>query len=173
MAGPTDCEFGSIARAFGTAKIERDVAAAGDYRPDGGGCFAPAGSGFGKRRFGNDRQFRLNQSSWIPDCRRSVGSRGIDFSSPEVPRKQAHPGSVRLTLPRALVETFYSHIRAAEPLDSLPAVHCAKSVSFGSTLIVAIGKEQTPDLSCGDGGNAGMHDLIRDASRIVELARAK
>ena len=75
-------------------------------------------------------------------------------------------------LPHALVEAFYSDIEAAKPLDLLPAVHCAKSVSFGTTLTVVFGK-QTPDLSCGNGGNAAMRDLIRDARRIVALIQAK
>jgi hypothetical protein len=77
----------------------------------------------------------------------------------------------RRTLPHALVEAFYADLDAAKPLDSLPAVHCAKSASFGSTLTVVFGKEQTPDLSCGDRGNALMRDLIRDTSRIVELIK--
>jgi hypothetical protein len=87
--------------------------------------------------------------------------------------QEAQPETTRRTLPRALVETFYSDLQAAKPLDSLPVVHCAKSVSFGSALTVAFGKERTPDLSCGDGGSATMHDLIRDASQIVALIQVK
>jgi len=75
-------------------------------------------------------------------------------------------------LPLAVVERFHADLDAAEPLASLPAVHCAKSASFGSTLIVAFGGEQTPDLRCGDGGNAAMRNLIRDANEIVALIRA-
>ena len=66
-------------------------------------------------------------------------------------RKGAPSGPTRRTLPQSLVEKFYSDLNAAKPLSALPAVHCAKSVSFGSTLAVAFGGEQTPDLSCGDG----------------------
>jgi hypothetical protein len=87
--------------------------------------------------------------------------------------RQTQPEPVRLMLPRALVETFYSHLEAAIPLGLLPAVHCAKSASFGTTLSVAFGKEQTPDLSCADGGNAVMRDLIRDTRQIVALLQAK
>jgi hypothetical protein len=87
--------------------------------------------------------------------------------------RQAQAAPIRRMLPHSLVETFYSDLKAAKPLDSLPAVHCAKSVSLGSTLTVAFGKEQSPDLSCGDGGNAVMRDLIRDTSQVVALIQAK
>lgn len=81
----------------------------------------------------------------------------------------AQPEPLRVTLPDALVKAFYGDLTAARPLDSLPAVHCAKSASFGSALTITFGKEQTPDLSCGDDGNAAMRDLIRDANQIVAL----
>ncbi|MGA2716547.1 MAG: hypothetical protein ABSG41_25920 [Bryobacteraceae bacterium] len=86
--------------------------------------------------------------------------------------RQAQPTLIRRMLPNSLVEAFYSDLKTAKPLDSLPAVHCAKSASFGSTFTVAFGKEQTPDLSCGDGGNTVMRDLIRDASQIITLLQA-
>jgi hypothetical protein len=38
--------------------------------------------------------------------------------------------------------------------------------------MVAFGGEQTPDLRCGDGGNAAMRNLIRDTNEIVALIRA-
>jgi len=87
-----------------------------------------------------------------------------------LPQEQSKP--IRKMLPLAVVERFHADLDAAEPLASLPAVHCAKSASFGSTLIVAFGGEQTPDLRCGDGGNAAMRNLIRDANEIVALIRA-
>jgi hypothetical protein len=86
--------------------------------------------------------------------------------------KEAPPASIRRVLPHALVEAFYSDLKAAKPLASLPAVHCAKSVSFGSSMSVAFGQDQTPDLSCGDGGNPVMRDLIRDTRQIIALVRA-
>ncbi|MGD0417889.1 MAG: hypothetical protein ABSA80_21220 [Terriglobales bacterium] len=98
-------------------------------------------------------------------------SGAAEFTS--VPRRSsappARPASIRQTLPHMLVETFYADLRAAKRLDSLPAVHCAKSASFGSILTVAFGQDKTPDLSCGDGGNAVMRDLIRDTRQIVSL----
>jgi len=96
----------------------------------------------------------------------------LTSAPPRFGAQQPHPGPIRRMLPRVLVESFYSHIKAAEPLDSLPAVHCAKSASFGSTLTVTVGKEETPDLSCGDRGNAVIGDLIRDTTQIVALVQA-
>jgi hypothetical protein len=84
-------------------------------------------------------------------------------------RQSGRPASIRQTLPKELVKAFYADLGAAKRLDSLPAVPCAKSASFGSVLTVALGQDQTPDLSCGDGGNAVMRDLIRDTTQIVSL----
>src|SRR5580704_4583829 len=75
----------------------------------------------------------------------------------------------RKMLPDTLVERFQTDLRAAKPLDSLPAVHCMKSASFGSRLTIASGGEETPDLRCGDGGNAAMRNLVRDTNEIVAL----
>ena len=109
-------------------------------------------------------------STNLPGFRIVVDRSGVaEFTS--APRRSgaqsAQPASTRQTLPHALVEAFYADLRAAKRLDSLPAVHCAKSASFGSVLTVALGQDQTPDLGCGDGGNAVMRDLIRETRQIV------
>lgn len=80
------------------------------------------------------------------------------------------PVPIRKTLPGALVETFYANLKTAGRLDSLPAVHCAKSASFGSTLTVEFGNEKSPDLSCGDGSNPALRGLIEVVRQIVTLA---
>jgi hypothetical protein len=92
------------------------------------------------------------------------------FGPPEM-RQQPEP--VKRTIPRATVDRFFADLATAKPLASLTPVHCMKSVSFGSTLTVACGSDQTPDLSCGDGGNPAMRDLIRDANEIVASFQAK
>jgi hypothetical protein len=86
---------------------------------------------------------------------------------------EAPPEPVQRTLPKDLVESFYADLKAAGPLGSLPAAHCARSASFGSRLTVEFGNEQSPDLSCGDGGNAAMHDLIGVVRQIVALANVQ
>jgi hypothetical protein len=89
----------------------------------------------------------------------------------KAPQEQAQP--IQRVVSHALIERFYSHLDGAKPLASLPAVHCMKSASFGSSMTVAFGGEQTPDLTCGDGGRAAMGDLIRDVNEIVALFRDK
>jgi len=80
---------------------------------------------------------------------------------------------VRHVLSQSTVKRFYDDLDAAKPVSSLPAVHCMKSVSFGSTRRIVVGAEQSPDLTCGDGGNEALRALIRDVNEIVELMRGK
>lgn len=86
------------------------------------------------------------------------------FSSSDEPAKP-----LLQTLSSATIQRFYGDLKAAKSLAALPQVHCMKSASFGSTLTIAFGNEQTPDLNCGDGGNAAMRDLIRDVHEIIAL----
>jgi hypothetical protein len=108
-----------------------------------------------------------------PGFRIVVDQSGVaEFTA--TPRRSVAPQETKpfqRMLPHASVERFYADLNAAKPFASLPAVHCMKSVSFGSTLVVAFGGGQTPDLSCGDGGNTAMRNLIRDANEIVALFR--
>ena len=67
------------------------------------------------------------------------------------------------------VQRFYADLKAAAPLAALPKVHCMKSASFGSSLSVELGPDKTPDLSCGDGDNPAIRNLIRDVQEIVSL----
>ena len=48
----------------------------------------------------------------------------------------------------ALVQRFYSDLKAAMPFSALPHRGCMKSVSSGTTLRIEFDSEQTPDLSC-------------------------
>jgi hypothetical protein len=74
-------------------------------------------------------------------------------------------------LPAALVRRFYDDLQAARPLAALPAVQCLKSASFGTSMTIHVGEDQTPDLNCGDSGNRRMEDLIRDVREILSLIR--
>lgn len=89
------------------------------------------------------------------------------------PIQQGQTEPIRMTVPHALTDRFFADLKAANPLASLPESHCMKSVSFGSTVIVEFGGDQTPDLSCGDGGNALVGNLIRDVNDIVALFQSK
>lgn len=77
------------------------------------------------------------------------------------------------TVPQSLVDALYADLKAASPLSSLPAKHCMKSASFGTRLTVEYGGETSPDLSCGDGGDAKLQALIRDVNAIVKVIRAE
>ena len=81
------------------------------------------------------------------------------------------PASQQRRIPEALVRRLYANLEAAMPLSSLPAQHCMKSASFGSTLIIEWSDSRTPDLNCGDGGDPKMRALIRSAKEIEALFR--
>jgi hypothetical protein len=83
--------------------------------------------------------------------------------------RQARPDPVHRTIPKTLVDSFYSSLKSAGPLASLPAEHCMKSASFGSKMTVSFGGEETPDLNCGDGGSATLADLIKTVGKITAL----
>ena len=83
------------------------------------------------------------------------------------PREQAGPR--RQTLPADVAGRFRADLAAAQPFEALPKVHCMKSASFGSRLTVTLGGNETPDLSCGDGGSEAMRNLIRDVREITAM----
>jgi hypothetical protein len=70
---------------------------------------------------------------------------------------------------KKLAQRFYKDLDQAKPLSGLKGPMCMKSASFGSTLKVEIGTDQTPDLSCGDGGDAKLKALVDDTTRIVKV----
>lgn len=79
------------------------------------------------------------------------------------------PQIIRKAIPKSLAERLYADVHAAGPLSALPARHCVKSVSFGTRLTIESGGEESPDLSCGDGGNPKLEALIRDADEIIKI----
>lgn len=87
------------------------------------------------------------------------------------PQTEARGANKRRQLSRELVDRFYSDLNAAQPFSSLPDQHCMKSASFGTTTSIEFAGEKTPDLNCGDGGDAKLQAIIRDASEIIKLFR--
>jgi hypothetical protein len=69
-------------------------------------------------------------------------------------------------LPADLAKRFYADLEAARPLGSLAKPHCMKSASFGTVTKVQYQGEETPDLSCGDGGDAKLGALVKDVGEI-------
>jgi hypothetical protein len=76
-------------------------------------------------------------------------------------------------IPSSLVKRFFADLGAQKPLSALPAQGCMKSASFGTTLVVEYQGARSPDLSCGDRGNAGFKALIQSAGEIVKLFDAQ
>jgi hypothetical protein len=87
--------------------------------------------------------------------------------------KEEPPAPVHQHISDALAKRLFSDLEAAQPFASLPQPHCAKSASFGTRLTIEFGDSETPDLSCGDGGNTKLRALVEDAGEIAALFKAK
>ncbi|HLH38609.1 MAG TPA: hypothetical protein VKX39_05630 [Bryobacteraceae bacterium] len=86
-------------------------------------------------------------------------------------QRRGAPQKLEKKIPAALAKRLYKDVKAARPLPALPAPYCVKSASFGTRTYIDFGSEESPDLSCGDAGDARLRDLIRDVDEIVALFR--
>jgi hypothetical protein len=77
---------------------------------------------------------------------------------------------LRKRVPAALVERFFADLKAAAPLDKLPAAHCMKSASFGSTTSIGYGGKISPDLSC-PSSSPPARALAVDAAALARAPR--
>jgi len=102
---------------------------------------------------------RSGKAVYSPSPRRSA--EGLSVQAKHRSRKITHD----------LARRFYSDLDAAAPLADLPKPACMKSASFGTTLTVELAAQKSPDLSCGDGGNAKLKALIQDTDEIVKIFR--
>jgi hypothetical protein len=80
---------------------------------------------------------------------------------------------MQMHLQPELQKRFMQDMEAAGPLDQLPARHCAKSVSFGSSMFVTSNGVRSPDISCGGQTDPKVIALQKDAQEIIALARTK
>ena len=92
----------------------------------------------------------------------------------QMPRRYGRPSDEQPTsktrdVASELVKRFYADLDAARPFSELPRQGCMKSASFGTTLTIEFAGERSPDLSCGDRGNAKVKALIEDVSEICKL----
>lgn len=83
----------------------------------------------------------------------------------------AAPKATIKKIAKSLAARLYKDVAAARPLTSLPAPHCMKSASFGTRLTIRLGDDESPDLSCGDGGDPKLAELIRDTDAVVKAFR--
>lgn len=69
-------------------------------------------------------------------------------------------------LSSGLKQRFFRDLAAAMPLSQLPVSSCIKSISFGTSTVVQLGGERSPDLSCP--GNGQSEALSHDLTAIVQ-----
>jgi hypothetical protein len=81
------------------------------------------------------------------------------------------PKAITRKISKSLAGRLYEDVAAARPLASLPPRHCMKSASFGTRLTIRVDDDESPDLSCGDGGDPKLQALARDADAIVQACR--
>jgi hypothetical protein len=70
-------------------------------------------------------------------------------------------------LSSGLKRRFFRDLAAAMPLSQLPVSSCIKSISFGTSTVVQLGGERSPDLSCP--GNAQAEALSHDLTAIAQF----
>ena len=84
---------------------------------------------------------------------------------------EAPGGEVRRAqLPQDMCRQFLENVKASSPLNALPARHCFKSASFGSSLFVEFNGARSPDLSC-PGQDEHAAALQKAAQEILASAR--
>jgi hypothetical protein len=114
-----------------------------------------------------------NVAGYRIDLERSGSATYTPIANRLNPEASAELEPRRHLIPHSLVQRFYADLQKAQPLASLPRQRCMKSASFGLTLVIQLGDQETPDLACGDGGNATLRTLIRDVNEIVRLVSSK
>jgi hypothetical protein len=76
---------------------------------------------------------------------------------------------IRKRVPPKLVARFFADLKAAGPLDRLPARRCMKSASFGTSTQVGYGGKLSPDLAC-PSPSAAARALAVDADALAAAA---
>lgn len=77
-----------------------------------------------------------------------------------------------IKLPEQKCGAFLHSVKSAAPLSDLPAHHCFKSVSFGSSLFIEYQGQRSPDLSCPGQQNSDSAALQKEAREILQAARS-
>jgi hypothetical protein len=73
-------------------------------------------------------------------------------------------------LPKEFCDRLIQGLEAT-PVASLPKRHCAKSVSFGSSLFVEFEGNRSPDLSCPGASDSRVEALQKHANEVLDSAR--
>jgi len=93
-------------------------------------------------------------------------------ASVEATQREPRQGETQhVNLPGPLCKRFLHDVEAAGHMNELPAVHCIKSVSFGSRTFVEFNGNRSPDLSCPGGDDPRTLALRKDANEVLQAAR--
>jgi len=76
----------------------------------------------------------------------------------------------QVKLTSSAVAAFTKALDVAGPLHALPANHCMKSASFGSSLFVSRGTDRSPDLSCPEQSDSRTAAIKKQAEDILQAA---
>jgi len=96
----------------------------------------------------------------------------LQKSGPQALVVQRDGSQQNIMLEREICQRLMADLKAAGPLNKLPAAHCMKSVSFGTSVFIEFNGVRSPDLSCRQ-NDPRAAALKTDASQILSAARAK
>jgi hypothetical protein len=77
------------------------------------------------------------------------------------------------TINSDLSDRLFRDLKAFSPLSALPANHCFKSASFGTSLYVEYNGERSPDLNCPTPAGSKLAQLQKDVNEIVQAVHWK
>ena len=77
----------------------------------------------------------------------------------------------KIQLSPSLCSRFLSDLKRVGGLSAIPARHCMKSVSFGSSLFIGYEGDRSPDLNCPGQSEPRVDALQKDAQEILQAAR--
>jgi hypothetical protein len=95
----------------------------------------------------------------------------LESSGPQAMVEHRDGSTQKITLAKDLCDRLIGDLKVAGPLNQLPVRHCAKSVSFGTSLYVEYNGVRSPDLSCRQ-ADEHVTALKVDADAILSAVRA-
>ena len=93
----------------------------------------------------------------------------IEKAGPEALVERRGGVKQKVTLTQEMCGHLLQDLKAAGPLNELPARHCMKSVSFGKSLFIEYNGVRSPDLSCPQSDPRSVA-LRTDAAEILNAA---
>ncbi len=95
----------------------------------------------------------------------------LESSGPQAMVEPRGGSPQKITLTHVMCNRLMQDLKAAGPLKDLPAVHCMKSVSFGTSTFIEFNGDRSPDLSCRQ-TDPRLLALKKDASDILAAAKS-